>query len=157
MAQSLPVDFCLPSHISVDAYVYLGRFVGATPDGRSAGEPVSNSNNPLAGTDKNGLTALLNSMAKIKPEPGAGHVNHLKLSPSMAKNKRAEIEALIRTFFKNGGNYLCISVLGKEEFIAAMKEPEKHTHLMVRIGGYSACFVSLPPELQKEMIERIEY
>jgi len=157
MARSLSVDFCLPSHISVDAYVYLGRFVGATPDGRRAGEPVSNSNNPLASADKTGVTALLNSMAKIKPEPSAGQVNHLKLSPSMVKNNRSQIEALIKTFFKNGGNYLCISVLGREELLAAVKEPEKYAYLMVRIGGYSARFVNLPHELQEDIIARMEY
>jgi len=64
---------------------------------------------------------------------------------------------LIGTFFKNGGNYLCISVLGREELLAALKEPEKHTHLMVRIGGYSAHFVNLPPELQEDIIARMEY
>ena len=157
IVKSLPVDFCLSSHISVDAYVYLGRFVGATPDGRRAGEPVSNSNNPLVGADKTGVTALLNSMAKIKPEPSAGQVNHMKLSPATAKNNRMQAEALIGTFFKNGGNYLCISVLCREELIAALKEPEKHKHLMVRIGGYSACFVNLPPKLQEDIIARMEY
>jgi len=157
MAQSCGVDFCLPSHISVDAYIHLGKFTGATPDGRRAGEPVGNSNNPLAGRDKSGVTALLNSMAKIKPEPSAGQVNHLKISPAIAKNNRAQVEALIRTFFKNGGNYLCISVLGKEELIAAIKEPEKHSHLMVRIGGYSTRFIILTPELQEELIARTEY
>jgi len=157
MAQKRGVDFCLPSHISVDAYVHLGKFICATPDGRKAGEPVGNSNNPLAGRDKSGVTALLNSMAKIKPEPSAGHVNHLKLSPAMAKNNRTQIEALIRTFFKNGGNYLCVSVAGREELLAAVKEPEKYSHLMVRIGGYSARFIDLPPELQEETIARTEY
>jgi len=157
MAWQRGVDFCLPSHISVDAYVHLGKFIGAMPDGRSKSKPVSNSNNPLAGRDKNGVTALLNSMAKIKPEPSAGHVNHLKLSSAIAKNNRIEVEALIRTFFKKGGNYLCISVAGKNELLAAVKEPEKYSYLMVRIGGYSARFVDISPELQEEVIARTEY
>ena len=37
----------------------LARWVGATPDGRKAGTPMANANNPSSGTDKNGLTAML--------------------------------------------------------------------------------------------------
>jgi len=155
--EGLDIDFCLPSHISVDAYMYLGNAVGATPDGRKAGEHLTNSNNPRAGQDKSGITALLNSMAKIKPEPSAGHVNHIKLNPSMVKNNRREVEVLLETFFDNGGNYLSISVLSRQEMLDAMREPGKHKDLMIRIGGYSARFVSLPHELQEDIISRMEY
>jgi len=41
--------------------------------------------------------------------------------------------------------------------LAALKEPEKHSHLMVRIGGYSARFVNLSPELQEDIIARTDY
>ena len=45
----------------------------------------------------------------------------------------------------------------REELLAALKEPEKHTHLMVRVGGYSARFVDLTLALQEEIIARTEY
>jgi len=157
MAKNLPVDFCLGSHISVDAAVYLGKNTGATADGRRTGMPLSNSNNPTPGNDRNGITALLNSMMKIRPEPCAGQVNHLKITPDLIKNNKNEFETLIDTFFKSGGDYLCISVLSREQFLDAMKNPAENTHLMVRIGGYSARFVDLPRELQEEVIERTEY
>ena len=36
----------------------------------------------------------------------------------------------------------------------ARKEPAAHKDLLVRVGGYSAYFVDLPPELQDEIVER---
>lgn len=156
-AQETSFDFVLPSHISVDGYVYMGRNAGATPDGRMAGQPVTNSNNPLAGNDRNGITALLNSMAKVKPNGVAGQVNHLKISPRVMREKRALVEGAVKTFFEAGGNYLCISVLGKQDLLNALDQPERYGNLMVRIGGYSARFVSLPPELKEDIIARTEY
>ena len=153
----LPVDFCLATHISVDAHVYCGQASGATPDGRKSGEPITNSNNPSGGTDKEGVTALLRSMSKIRPIPSAGQVNHVKLSKSIISQNREVVVALVKSFFDMGGNHLCISVLDKQELLDALENPEKNSHILVRIGGYSAQFINLPRELKEEIISRTEH
>lgn len=43
--------------------LFEGKYLGATPDGRKAGEPVSNGIAPVEGTQMNGLTAVLRSAA----------------------------------------------------------------------------------------------
>ncbi len=151
------LHYSLASHVSVNANVYSGRFVGASADGRKAGTPMSNSLNPLAGNDRNGLTALLNSMRKFKPAKAAGQICHLKLTHELMTKYRTATEALIRTFFVQGGSYLCISVMNKNDLEQAIKYPERNANLMVRVGGFSAHFVTLPREMQEEIISRTMY
>jgi formate C-acetyltransferase len=67
------------------------------------------------------------------------------------------LESLVNTFFENGGNHLHISVLDKQELLDALDEPEKHTDLMVRVGGFCARFVNLSRESQEDIIARSEY
>jgi formate C-acetyltransferase len=48
------------------------------------------------------------------------------------------------------------SIVGRETMLAAQKEPEKYSDLVVRIAGYSAYFVELSAELQADLIGRTE-
>lgn len=156
-AKRVGLDFCVASNISVDAYYHLGKKLGATPDGRSAGKPFTNGYNPLSGNDKNGITALLNSMTKMKPGNSGGQSNHIKLGSDMFTIHRKHTEALLGTYFENGGVYLCIEALNREALENAVQEPEKYQDLMVRIGGFSARFVTLPREFQLDILSRTQY
>ena len=44
-----------------------------------------------------------------------------------------------------------------EEMRAAQREPHLHRDLLVRVGGFSARFVSLEAEFQEDMIRRTEH
>ncbi|NLL53280.1 MAG: hypothetical protein GX248_11335, partial [Peptococcaceae bacterium] len=46
------------------------------------------------------------------------------------------------------------NIHSREELLDAQKNPEKHKNLLVRVGGYSAYFIDLPPELQTEIVNR---
>jgi formate C-acetyltransferase len=48
-------------------------------------------------------------------------------------------------------------VLNRDELLAAQREPEKHSDLIVRIGGYSEYFVRLDRKLQDSVIARTEH
>jgi pyruvate-formate lyase len=157
MAEKLGFRFSLPTHIGVNANVYLGQRTAATADGRKAGEPLSNSLNPLAGRDRNGMTALLNSMAKFRPDSVGGQVMHLKLGRDMFGKHREQLVSMLKTYFEQGGCYLCIAVMDKGELEKAMEEPEAYGNLMVRVGGFSARFVTLPREMQLEILSRTLY
>jgi len=39
----------------------------------------------------------------------------------------------------------------------AVKDPEAHSELLVRVSGYTAYFKDLNPQMQKEIIDRTEY
>ena len=46
-------------------HIRFGREIGATPDGRRAGEPISENTSPSPGACVHGLTAMLRSVAKL--------------------------------------------------------------------------------------------
>ncbi len=137
--------------------VLHGKCSAASPDGRKRGEPLSNGNQPGAGNDKNGITALLNSMSKLDPSLHAGVVHNLKLSRETIIKERSKVDSLFKGFFENGGTQLMITIIDRNELEKAMKEPQKYTHLIVRVGGYSERFVDLPGEIQLELIKRTLY
>ena len=69
----------LPVLINNDHNVKFGKHTGATADGRKKGTPLTNGNSPTGGQDKNGVTALLTSMASLRGDQNAGMVQNLRL------------------------------------------------------------------------------
>ena len=135
----------------------LGRWVGATPDGRKAGMPMANANNPSSGSDKNGLTAMLNSILKPRHDNHAGMVQNLRLSRETFEQNREKVKGLIRNYFDRGGAHLMITVVGKEDLKKAMEHPEDYQDLIVRVGGLSARYVQLKKDVQQEIYDRATY
>jgi formate C-acetyltransferase len=68
--------------------------------------------------------------------------------------KLSKMGSLIKTFMKRDGWHIQSTLHSAEELMEARKEPAAHKDLLVRVGGYSAYFVDLPPELQDEIVER---
>ncbi len=135
----------------------LGRWVGATPDGRKAGMPMANANNPSSGTDKNGITAMLNSILKPHHDNHAGMVQNLRISRETFEADYEKTEGLIKNYFDRGGAHLMITVVGREDLKNAMEHPEDYPDLMVRVGGLSARFVELNKDVQQEIYDRTTY
>jgi len=147
----------LAVNINNSGHVAYGYGTGASPDGRKSGEPLANGNTPTAGMDKNGITAFLNSIVKIDPTVHAGYVHNMKFSRRMFREKRPIMEALLNTYFKNGGQQAMITVLDRGDLENAMREPEKYGNLIVRVGGFSARFVELEKTLQVDILNRTLY
>lgn len=137
--------------------ILFGKGTGATADGRLSEQPLSNGNQPGAGNDKSGVTALLNSMVKLDPSRHAGVTNNLKLSHSMLKRNRAACQAMIKAYFKQGGTQLMLTVVDSNELEQAMIHPQKYENLIVRVGGYSERFVELPDLVKQEVLKRTLY
>jgi len=138
----------------------FGQNVGATPDGRPAGAPLADSVGPSQGRDKNGPTAVLNSVAKIDSSLyQSGYVLNLRFAKSLLNGDAAlsKLEALIKGFFAAGGQQVQINVLNAEDLRRAKENPEQYRNLVVRVGGFSDYFVNLSPELQDEIITRTEH
>ncbi len=131
-----------------------GRATSASADGRHQGVYMSNANNPQSGADKNGPTAMLNSLSKLKADVHAGSVQNMKFSKNMYRDKRMNVEALLGGYFEQGGPQIMVSVVGKGELEEAFHNPEKHPNLVIRVGGFSARFVNLDKDVQLEILNR---
>lgn len=135
----------------------FGKTTAGSPDGRLAGETLANAINPSPGMDRSGITAFLNSLAKLDPNIHAGAVQNMKFSKSLFTRSRAKLEALLEGYFRQGGTQAMVTVVSRGDLEAAMREPEKWGHLMLRVGGFSARFIDLPPEAQLDVLHRTLY
>lgn len=131
-----------------------GRKTAASPDGRLAGTFMNNGNNPQSGADKNGPTAMLNSLVKLDVSDHAGSVQNIKFSKGMFKRKMPVVRSLIDTYFGRGGCQIMASVVDPGELEDAIAHPELHQNLLVRVGGFSARFVALEKDVQQEVLAR---
>lgn len=147
----------LPVLINNDHNVKFGKHTGATADGRKRGTPLTNGNSPTGGQDKSGVTALLTSMASLRGDCNAGMVQNLRLGKDQFQQHRDKTEALIRGYFAMGGTQLMVTVVSTRELKDAMVHPEAYQNLFVRVGGYSGRFISLPRDVQLDIISRTAY
>ncbi len=143
--------------INNEANTILGRFTWASADGRLAGEPMANANNPYGGTDRSGITAMMNSLVKLRTDIHAGAVQNLTFSRELFNDNRLVAQALLETYFRNGGQQAMINVLNRGDLEDAIRNPQGHQNLMVRVGGFSARFVTLAPDVQREIASRTLY
>lgn len=138
------------------SHIYFGSVIGAMPDGRKAGEPLSEGISPVQGADKKGPTAVIQSAAKIDHIKTGGTLLNQKFAPSFFKNDESisKLTQLVRAYFRLDGHHIQFNVVDAETLRDAQKHPEKHTDLIVRVAGYSDYFNDLGEALQNEIINR---
>jgi pyruvate-formate lyase len=156
-AKRIGFDYFLIVNINNHMNVGLGAQTGASAEGRHSMAPLANGNTPTAGNDTQGVTAFLNSIVKPDVSLHAGYTQNIKFSKSTFLDERTKVEALLNTYFANGGAQAMITVVGRGEMEAALREPEKYRDLLVRVGGFSARFVELTPEIQRDLLARTLY
>jgi formate C-acetyltransferase len=140
-------------------HIYFGKMVGATPDGRKAGEPLSEGVSPVQGSDHKGPTAVIKSVAKIDHVRTGGTLLNQKFTPQLLSDDVGcdKLAHLIRTFFKLDGHHIQFNVVNSSMLRDAQKHPERYRDLIVRVAGYSDYFVDLDVDLQNEIIKRTEH
>jgi formate C-acetyltransferase len=133
--------------------------MGAMPDGRKAGKPLSEGISPVQGADRKGPTAVLKSASRIDHIRTGGTLLNQKFTPSFLETEEGieNIMHLIRSYFKLDGHHIQFNVVSAETLRKAKKNPENYRDLIVRVAGYSDYFVDLTEELQDEIIERTEH
>ena len=138
--------------------IYAGRGINATPDGRKRGEPLSDAASPSYGKDVKGPTSTINSLSKPDyTKVACGSVVNQKYSPTMFNDQnRPKLQALIRTYFKKGGQEIQINATSREVLEKAMEEPEKYKNLVVRVSGFSAFYVTLDQSVQLDILNRTQ-
>jgi formate C-acetyltransferase len=150
--------YCI-NMLPTTCHIYFGSVVGATPDGRKAGEPLSEGISPVQGADREGPTSVIKSAAKMDQLKTGGTLLNQKFTPSLLEGEKGleSFTHLIRAYFKLGGHHIQFNVVKAETLRAAQKNPEEYQNLIVRVAGYSDYFNNLSKTLQDEIISRTEH
>jgi pyruvate formate-lyase/glycerol dehydratase family glycyl radical enzyme len=140
-------------------HVYFGSVMGATPDGRRAGQPLSEGISPVQGADRLGPTAVIQSAAKMDHVRTGGTLLNQKFTPRLleADGNLDRLVDLVRTYFRLDGHHLQFNVVDAATLRAAQANPDRYRNLIVRVAGYSDYFCDLGEALQEEIIARTEH
>ena len=140
-------------------HIYFGSVTLATPDGRRAGEPLSEGVSPVQGADRRGPTAVLRSVAKMDHVRTGGTLLNQKFAPQLLRDEEGldKLVQLIRTYFKLDGHHVQFNVVDAATLRDAQEHPDQHRDLIVRVAGYSDYFCDLGKALQDEIIARTEH
>ncbi|MCK5805214.1 MAG: hypothetical protein KAI66_20455, partial [Lentisphaeria bacterium] len=140
--------------------IEFGHMVGATPDGRRAGEPLAYSLSAHQGRDEEGVTAMLRSLAKLPHAQAAGaSAAIIDLDPKMVAGETGiqRLSQLIHSALRMGVGQLQWNVTSAERLRQAQEDPERFGNTTVRVAGYSQMFKLLSPELQEHVIARTKH
>ena len=141
----------IPGFFSWANTVGFGAAVGATPDGRYAGTPISHGANPVPGFVKDGASlSLAKAIAKIQPGYGNTAPMQWELDPGFAKEDNVSVvEAILKAHFKMGGTLVNVNIMDKDMILKAHKDPSLYPDLVVRVTGFTAYFCMLSPEFRQ--------
>ena len=147
--------------ISAGGQVAAGMMLGATPDGRLAGEPVSNGMSPTNGMDIDGMTAAMHSAAMVSKRASlsGGTSFNMNLNPMTLKTDEGvdKMASLLEGYIELGGRQIQFNPMSKETLRDAQKNPRDHLDLMVKVSGYSYRFIDLTKDLQNDILNRTEF
>ena len=140
-------------------HVYFGSVIGAMPDGRHAGMPLSEGISPVQGADRKGPTAVIKSASRMDHTRTGGTLLNQKFTPQLLEDEDGldKLVKLVRTYFKLDGHHIQFNVVDVETLRKAQAKPEDYRDLIVRVAGYSDYFCDLSDALQEEIITRTEH
>lgn len=147
-----------PGSYTVSAHVPLGAVVGATPDGRFAGEQLADGGlSPMLGQDMQGPTAVLKSVSKLDNYLlSNGTLLNVKFTPATLESDAGlqKLADFLRAFTQLKLQHIQFNVVNAETLREAQQRPQDFAGLVVRVAGYSAFFVELSKEIQDDIIRR---
>ena len=148
----------IPGLFSWANTIPMGRNLGATPNGRHSGDPISHGINPDPGFRKDGApTALAVATAAVQPGWGNTAPMQIEFDPGLSKDEGGieNVASLIRAHFDMGGTQINMNVMDADRVMEAHKDPSRYPDLVVRVTGFSAYFASLSPEFRQLVVDRI--
>jgi formate C-acetyltransferase len=142
--------------LSTTCHVYFGKMLGATANGRLSGTPESDGTSPSHGADRNGPTAVIQSLGKMDQIKSGGTLLNMRFLPSVLQSEQdlEKVAQLIRTYFRMNGHHIQFNVVDTETLRRAQAAPDEYRDLLVRVAGYSDYFVDLDRYHQEEIISR---
>ena len=161
-------DFATPS-----THLMYGYWVGATPDGRKAREMLNYGVDPLFGDASGGLGMRMLSNRNLPFElMNGGCASHFGINPAYFKGETMEEKGLefktkiFEPLFFNAYDkemvspfYLYVNVTTPEMLRKVLGNPKKYAPggvYIVRIHGTFVNFLDLSPEIQEDIIKRLD-
>ena len=143
-------------------HTYAGPIIGATPDGRLAEEPIAHGCNPMHGRNHNGITATAKSLLKVPFRKYQGGSLQIELQPKFFDGKEQKgsyIAKFSRAYMKNGGVQINFNIVDLDQLKNAIDDPSnpEYADIVIKVTGYSAHFVVMDREFQKEFVTRVNY
>lgn len=148
-------------YVPVTSHKAMGRVTGATPDGRRAGDTLSEGISPSVGATAEGPLAVLQSVAGSKTLGAGGRAARMlimSLAPSHVKgeNGRRALMALVRLWVRQKHWHLQVRLHGTDTLLAARNTPEKFRHWCVRLPGHSDAFAAVGRDLQERLLRELQ-
>lgn len=141
-------------------YAWFGQMTMATPDGRHKGDAFMVGAGQVLGKDREGLTALLASVAQMDPTGvlNGPFVCNVNIDAELMLNDDyfEKTVDLFESYFKMGGLHFQLNYVTKETLLEARKNPEAHSSLRVRVSGFSEYFNKLNTDIQNDIISRTD-
>jgi len=148
----------IPGFFSWSNTILLGKSVGATPNGRKAGTPISHGANPNSGFRPDGaVTAMANSIAAVQCGYGNTAPVQLEVDPGIAGDADGidKMCAMVKTILDSGNTLLNINIIDAKKILEAHKDPMRYPDLVVRVTGFTAYFAMLSPEFRQLVVDRV--
>jgi len=137
---------------------WFGEKTKATPDGRFDGDLLKICIGQSEGRDREGLTALLNAVAKLDRHgiSCGSTVTNISLDAALMEEDESfeKIVSLMETYFKMGGIHFQLTYVSGEDLLEAKIKPAEYQSLRVRVTGFSEYFVRLKEDIQDDVIRR---
>ena len=140
--------------------ISFGKATGATPDGRYSEEPLAYSLSAHQGRDEKGITAMLNSLAKLPHHKAAGSSAAIvDLSPKLIEGEagKERLSHIIKSLIKMRVGQIQFNVVTAERLVQAQEDPENYGNISVRVAGYSQMFKLISRDLQNHIIARTKH
>lgn len=140
-------------------HVIFGKGVPATPNGRLAGEAISDGCSPSQGADHCGPTGVASSILALHPYNYPNGVQFcMKFHPSCVQGEERDdkLKSFVQTFFEMGGMQVQYNIISSDIMRKAQQKPEEYRDLVVRVAGFSAYFIELHSQLQNDLIRRTD-
>ncbi len=157
---------------SPSTHLLYGYWVGATPDGRKAREQLGYGIDPLYGEAHSGLGFRVMSNMKLPFEKmNGGCASHLGINPGYFKAETFEEKGvefqkkIMNPLFYNPQKegvspfYLYVNVTTPEMLRKVLAEPKKYAPsgvYIMRIHGTFVNFLDLSPDIQEDIIKRLD-
>lgn len=162
-----------PDYATPSTHLMYGYWVGATPDGRKSREMLNYGVDPLYGDASGGLGTRMLSNRNLPFETMCGgYASHFGINPGYFKGQTLEekglefkqkiFEPLFFNSYDEGSVspfYLYLNVTTPEMLRKVLANPKKYAPsgvYIVRIHGTFVNFLDLSPEIQEDIIKRLD-
>ena len=148
-----------PAFFSWAGHAYAEKILGATPDGRKKEQPMAQGANPSHHRGTKGVTAMANSVSVVDFSKNAGGQLQVELDPSLLDvfDPGLVVAGLAVPYFLKSGPLVLLNVVSEDTLRKAVEKPEEYGHIIVRVTGFAAHFVTLDRKIQEEIIGRTRH